>query len=121
MNDGRMWGAGKIWAARLIFLALLFLVWEKVADAKLIDPILIGKPSGIAQYLWQEEFVTQSLLKDFYWSMAGTVLAFLMGSIAGILVGMLFVTSPTTEAVFNPIFTALNAMPRIALAPLFII
>ncbi len=34
---------------------------------------------------------------------------------------MLFVTSPTTEAVFNPIFTALNAMPRIALAPLFII
>ena len=38
-----------------------------------------------------------------------------------VLVGMLFVTSPTTEAVFNPIFTALNAMPRIALAPLFII
>ena len=31
---------------------------------------------------------------------------------------MLFVTSPSTEAVFDPILVALNAMPRIALAPL---
>ena len=121
MNDQRMWGPVKIWTARLVFLAIFFVLWEKVSDARLIDPILIGKPTGIAKFFWQEVFVTQSLLKDFYWSMAGTVLAFLMGSVAGILVGMLFVTSPTTEAVFNPIFTALNAMPRIALAPLFII
>src|SRR5258708_16527987 len=28
---------------------------------------------------------------------------------------------PTIDAIFSPIFTALNAMPRIALAPLFII
>jgi NitT/TauT family transport system permease protein len=53
--------------------------------------------------------------------MGGTVIAFVLGSVSGVLVGMLFVTSPTTEAVFNPIFTALNAMPRLALAPLFII
>lgn len=110
-----------VWVARVAFLAVFFVFWEYVADAKWIDPILIGKPSGIARFLYDEVFVTQSLLKDFYWSMAGTVLAFVFGSVAGILVGMLFVTSPSTEAVFNPIFTALNAMPRIALAPLFII
>jgi NitT/TauT family transport system permease protein len=121
MNDQRRLSAPMIWAARLIFLAAFFALWEWVANVKLIDPILIGKPSGIVQYLWEELFVTRSLLNDFYWSMAGTVLAFLLGSVAGILVGMLFVTSPSTEAVFNPILTALNAMPRIALAPLFII
>ena len=53
--------------------------------------------------------------------MGGTVIAFVPGSVAGILVGMLFVTSPTVDAIFSPILTALNAMPRIALAPLFII
>jgi NitT/TauT family transport system permease protein len=84
-------------------------------------PVLIGNPTGIVQYLWHEVFVTQSLLNDFYWSMGGTVIAFVLGSVSGVLVGMLFVTSPSMEAVFNPIFTALNAMPRIALAPLFII
>ena len=34
---------------------------------------------------------------------------------------MLFVTSPTVESLLNPILMALNAMPRIALAPLFMI
>ena len=121
MTDERVWGSGKIWAARLIVLAVFFVFWEWAAHSKLIDPILIGKPTGIVQYLWQEVFVTQSLLNDFYWSMGGTMIAFVLGSVAGVLVGMLFVTSPSTEAVLNPIFTALNAMPRIALAPLFII
>ena len=50
-----------------------------------IDPILIGKPTGIVQYLWQEVFITQSLLNDFYWSMGGTIIAFVLGSIAGVL------------------------------------
>lgn len=121
MNDNLRLSPTMIWVARIVFLAAFFFLWEMVADAKLIDPILIGKPSGIARYLWEEVFVTQSLLTDFYWSMAGTVLAFVLGSVAGILVGMLFVTSPSTEAVFDPILVALNAMPRIALAPLFII
>src|SRR6188472_1503066 len=100
MTDERMWGSGKIWAARLVFLAVFFVFWEWAAN-----------PTGIVQYLWHEVFVTQSLLNDFYWSMGGTVIAFVLGSVSGVLVGMLFVTSPTTEAVFNPIFTALNAMP----------
>jgi NitT/TauT family transport system permease protein len=115
------WSPVKIWAARIAFLAVFFIAWEKVADAKIIDPILIGKPSGIVAFLWNEIVVTGSLLNDFYWSMAGTVIAFLMGSVFGVLVGMLFVTRPTVEAIFSPILTALNAMPRIALAPLFII
>ena len=121
MTDERMWGSGKIWAARLMVLAVIFVFWEWAATSRLVDPILIGKPTGIVQYLWQEVFVTQNLLNDFYWSMGGTMTAFVLGSVAGVLIGMLFVTSPSTEAVLNPIFTALNAMPRIALAPLFII
>jgi NitT/TauT family transport system permease protein len=53
--------------------------------------------------------------------MLGTILAFLLGSACGILVGMVFVTRPTVEALLSPILMALNAMPRIALAPLFLI
>jgi NitT/TauT family transport system permease protein len=121
MNQPLAWGPLKILAARLVFLAVFFCLWQIAADTKFIDPILIGSPTGIVQYLWQEIFVTGSLINDFYWSMAGTVIAFALGSIGGILVGMLFITSPTVEAIFDPILVALNAMPRIALAPLFII
>jgi NitT/TauT family transport system permease protein len=121
VNERAPWGAAKIWAGRVTILAVFFFLWERAADTKFIDPILIGRPSGIVSFLWQEIVVTGSLIEDLGWSMLGTVSAFLLGSVCGILVGMLFVTVPTTEALFGPILMALNAMPRIALAPLFLI
>ena len=115
------WGPGQIWAWRLAILGAFFAAWEWSAATKTIDPILIGRPSGIVIFLVQELFVTGSLYKDLGYTMLATVLAFVMGSVGGILVGMLFITRPNIEAVLSPILLALNAMPRIALAPLFLI
>ena len=115
------WSAARIWTARLIILAVLFGLWEWVARTRVIDPILIGTPSGVVVYLWQEVVVTRSLIVDFGWTMTATLLAFILGSVTGILTGMLFVMRPNLEAVVSPILLALNAMPRIALAPLFLI
>jgi NitT/TauT family transport system permease protein len=120
MNEAT-WSRGKIWTARLIILVVFFALWEWTSRARVIDPILIGRPSGIVQYLWTEVFVTRSLFKDLGYTMLATVLSFVIGSVSGILVGMLFITRPNVEAVLSPIFLALNAMPRIALAPLFLI
>ena len=115
------WGAGRIWTIRLIILIAFFGLWEWVSNARVIDPILIGRPSGVVDYLWREIFVTGSLIEDFAWTMAATLIAFTLGSVGGILTGMLFVTRPNIEAVLSPLLMALNAMPRIALAPLFLI
>jgi len=110
-----------VWGGRLIILAVFFGLWELAAATKTIDPILIGRPSGIATYLWHEIFVTRSLIEDLGWTLLATILAFLLGSICGVLVGMAFVTKPIIEALVSPMLLALNAMPRIALAPLFLI
>lgn len=121
MNDTTNWSTPAIWLGRVAILAVFFGLWELASSTNFINPILIGRPSGIAQYLSTEIFVTGSLLKDIQWSMTGVSIAFVLGSVIGILVGMIFVISPTTEALFSPMLTALNAMPRIALAPLFLI
>ena len=81
-----------VWGGRLLILAVFFGLWEYVAATKAIDPILIGRPSGIATYLWHEIFVTRSLIEDLGWTLLATMLAFLLGSICGVLVGMAFVT-----------------------------
>jgi NitT/TauT family transport system permease protein len=121
MNQTVSWSRPWIWIGRLVILATILGAWEYVAASKLIDPLLIGRPSEIARYLWHETVVTQSLVKDLGWTMLGTVLAFLLGSMIGISVGMLFVTMPILEALLNPMLMGLNSMPRIALAPLFLI
>ena len=106
---------------RIVLLGVLFVLWEWVAASGLVNPILIGRPTSIFQFLYSELLVTGSLLEDFRWTLLGVALAFSLGAIAGILVGLLFAVSPFVEAVLNPIVTGLNAMPRIALAPLFLI
>jgi NitT/TauT family transport system permease protein len=120
MSDGA-WSPARIWIARLIVLGTFFGSWEWASATRAIDPILIGRPSGIVAFIWRETFVEQSLLIDFGYTLTATLLAFLLGSVSGILVGMLFVTRPNVEAVLSPILMALNSMPRIALAPLFLI
>lgn len=120
MNE-KTWGAGKIWTARLLVLAVLFSLWEYASVAKWVDPILIGRPTGIVKFIFEEIFVTHSLWEDFGYTMFATLSAFALGSVAGILTGMLFVMKPNVEAVLSPLLMALNSMPRIALAPLFLI
>jgi ABC-type nitrate/sulfonate/bicarbonate transport system permease component len=43
------------------------------------------------------------------------------GSVAAMLVGLLFVAFPKVEKFLDPYLNAMNVMPRIALAPLFIL
>ena len=117
-------GTREWWLLQLARLALFGAIiggWEYIAAHKIVDPLLIGQPSGISRYLWTELFVTRSLLLDLQYTLAGAAMAFVFGSAAGILIGMLFVSLPWLEALLSPLFTALNAMPRIALAPLFLI
>jgi len=58
---------------------------------------------------------------DMGWTMAGTLISFTIGSSAAIAVGLLFVGFPKLEKFLEPYFNAMNVMPRIALAPLFIL
>lgn len=110
-----------IWPWQLLALLAFGLLWEFVARQSYIDPLFIGTPSKILTFFYQELFVTGALAGDMIWTLAGTGLAFVLGSLAGIATGLLFVSSPTTEKFCDPFFAALNALPRIALAPLFLL
>ena len=49
----------------------------------------------------------------------GIDLAFVIGSIGGVLVGFWFARQPRTAAVFDPYVKMVNALPRVVLAPIF--
>jgi ABC-type nitrate/sulfonate/bicarbonate transport system permease component len=47
------------------------------------------------------------------------VLAFVIGSVAGVLIGFWFAQQPRVAAVFDPYVKMINALPRVVLAPIF--
>lgn len=48
-----------------------------------------------------------------------TVLAFLIGTVAGLACGLWLALSPTPSLIFDPYIKAANSMPRVILAPIF--
>lgn len=114
-------GGYGVLAAQAVSLAVLLILWEWSSKARLIDPLFIGQPTKIFAYLYQAIVVDQKLLWEAGWTLGATALAFVLGSVAGVAFGLLFVVYPVAEKFFDPLFSALNSLPRIALAPLFLL
>jgi len=108
-----------IW--QILTLVIFILVWEWTSINRMIDPLFIGQPSKIFAYLYDSTFGDQKLLKEAAWTLWATSWAFALGSLGGLAFGLLFVAYPALERFFDPLFAALNALPRIALAPLFLL
>ena len=102
------------------FIVTLLGLGELAVARGWLDPTFFGQPSGVAKFLWNN-LGTAKFWTDLGWTLAGVGASFALGSAAAFAVGLLFVRSPALERFADPYFNALNVMPRIALAPLFIL
>lgn len=113
--------ATPVWLGRILTLIVFTAIWEYLSAHGLINQLFFGQPSKILEFLFNGLFVQRQLIDHTFWTMLSTLCSFVLGSVAGILVGLLFVTFPRVEEFLDPIFSGLNALPRIALAPLFLL
>lgn len=113
--DRWQWGL-----AHTVFLAVALGLAEGAARAGWLDPAFFGQPSGVAAYLWNN-LGTAKFWSDLGWTLGETLASFVLGGVAAFAVGLAFVRWPVLERFADPYFNALNVMPRIALAPLFIL
>jgi len=107
-------------ALHAVFLTLVFGLGEIATSNKWIDPTFFGQPSGVVVFLWNN-LLTTKLWTDLGWTMAGVLASFFLGSLTAFGVGLAFVHWPKLEHFADPYLNAINVMPRIALAPLFIL
>jgi NitT/TauT family transport system permease protein len=112
-----------VWSLRLVVLVAVFGAWEVLATY-VIDPFYYSKPSLIVARLW--EWFTVGTSKGSIWSNLGVTLqeavyGFLLGAVLGVVLGILFGRARLLAEVLAPFVQALNAVPRIVLAALFII
>jgi len=64
-------------------------------------------------------FVEGTIWKHLYITLLEATLAFIIGSVGGVLVGFWFARQPLVAAVFDPYVKMMNALPRVILAPIF--
>jgi NitT/TauT family transport system permease protein len=112
-------GPGVLLAQVLVGVVLLG-CWE-LASGTLIDTFFVSKPSLIAAELWRQ--ATTGLLWNDLWVtiVQETLTGYAIGAGLGIVSGFLLAQAPTVARILNPYVMAVYGVPRIALAPLFIV
>jgi NitT/TauT family transport system permease protein len=104
-----------------LFIVLFVVLWEQAATSGLLEPMFFGRPSGIISYLWKG-FVTEGQLwLELGYTLLGAGISFLGGSLCAIALGLVFMEFPRFHRAAEPYLALVNAMPRIALAPLFLL
>lgn len=108
-----------VWGGRFLLFAVFCSFWEIAAQRNWMSPVFIGVPSKIAiEYL--HAFTGRLVAVDAVATIVSTLTGFVIATIAGILMAMLLTQVTILDEMLQPFLTALNSMPRIALAPLFV-
>jgi len=94
--------------------------WEIAARLKWIDPYLFSSPGAITIRLWTLAR-SGEMIGHVYVTGIETVLGLVIGALLGILLGMALALAPKVAAILDPFIVAINGLPRVALAPLFVV
>src|ERR1700736_3426218 len=115
---------------RVTLLALQVLVaviglalWEFLATVPIFGPVLLppfffSNPIDVGSQI-VDWFASGVIWKHLAITLWESILAFAIGSLAGVAVGFWFARQPRVAAVFDPYVKMANALPRVVLAPIF--
>ena len=118
----------RLWQALL--LVGLFVLWQVLSSPTILPPFVwenphrasffFGEPVKMFKVIWVW-FSEGEIYQHLWVTLQETALAFVIGSVLGLVVGLWLGLSPTASALFDPYITAMNAMPRVVLAPIFMV
>ncbi len=102
-----------------LYVALLA-AWEAIARVGLIDTFFFPEPSKVGAALVRL-VESGDVVREAGVTFVEMILGLVAGSIAGIAVGLVLVRLPTLSKLLRPLIYFAYSLPRIALAPLFIV
>jgi NitT/TauT family transport system permease protein len=112
--------ASYAWARQLTALGVLLVIWEAAGRAGRLNPIYAPSPSQISAAL-VELFGSGRIWTHLEATFTAALAGLALGIVAGILLGVLGALLPLVAELLEPVMTLLNAIPRVVLAPLFVI
>ncbi|MDD2918593.1 ABC transporter permease [Rhodoferax sp.] len=120
---------GNLWLWQVGLLMALFAFWHVMTSPGLIPPMMFdndsqaafffGEPLKVAQRIWAWFVGDADIYQHLGVTLAETLMAFAVGAGLGLGGGLWLALAPMASAILDPYIKAMNAMPRIILAPIF--
>jgi NitT/TauT family transport system permease protein len=108
------------WIRQLVAFAILLAVWEVAGRMDMLNPLYVPNPSRIGAALvdlFSDGRIWPHLDATFTAALGGLVLGIAVGIVFGVVAALVRLIAELIE----PVMTVLNAIPRVILAPLFVI
>jgi NitT/TauT family transport system permease protein len=119
---------GRLLVYHALLLGGIFVFWYLMTEPGLIPPFyfddptrakfFFGQPTEVLKRIWTW-FVGGGIYLHLGVTLLETLLAFAIGTAMGLLFGLWLALSPTASTLADPYIKAMNAMPRVILAPIF--
>lgn len=120
INTRRRMRRGWLWAARFAVLIAGLAVWQLIRHLEVVSPLFLPYPLEV----WEAflAFYESGRMTTHTWATVKAVgLALLIGLPLGALSGFFLAAMPRLDDIVSPFLVPLNSVPRLALAPLFIL
>jgi sulfonate transport system permease protein len=108
------------WVRQVVALLILIALWEAAGRAGMLNPLYLPSPSqigGALADLFSDGRIWPHLEATFTAALGGLVLGIVVGAVLGVAAALVRLIAELLE----PVMTLLNAVPRVILAPLFVI
>lgn len=110
----------RVQLVRLLIIIAFFGLWELGSRTGWLDPFFFGRPSAI--FLdFAKMFINGEVFLHAWVTLEEALIGFGLGAVLGMLLAFALAASPFWAQVLDPVIFLLYGIPRIALAPLFIL
>ncbi len=104
---------------QLLILIAFIVIWQLLADFKIINTFLFSSPKDIVNTL--VKLLDDNLLKHIAVTTYETLISFAIASLMGLVVATILWWNNTIAKILDPYLTIINSLPKVALGPLIII
>lgn len=108
-----------VWLGRTLVVIGPLLLWQYLSDERIIPRFLFSSPEAVWDRLvdWT---LDGTILSNASFTLMNAFLGYFLGLFIGVALAVLFTVSPRLGGIFIPFLTMINAIPRIAFAPLLV-
>jgi NitT/TauT family transport system permease protein len=113
----------KLLSLQILVAVVAIALWQFLATVPIfgriwLPPFFFSNPIDVGHQI-VDWFATGVIWKHLGITLLESILAFAIGSLAGVAIGFWFARKPLVAAVFDPYVKMANALPRVVLAPIF--
>lgn len=119
---GELWTSASLWGSvgPVLLLAVLLAAWQWGLGVLNVPRYLVPQPSEVATALYNG-YVHGTFVKHTWVTLKETLYGFGLGVVLGLGLGIMVAESRALNRLLSPYIIGLNALPKVAIAPLMVV